>query len=501
MATNGMSMPEVGADARHADPLHHTHAVQTPPWPRGEDATWRVRAGIGVVLVLLAGVYLWVALGVRPPRGFSGDEPHYLAITQGLWLYHTIDQHRVLYHHDFLAYYPRLMSSHSVHRGQRLYPLHYLGFPVFLLPGFALGGARGAQVLTALVAVLVCWRSWRLCRRVARPIAALVTIGVLGLSAPFVLNAGAIYPDLLSALLLLLVFEAVDAVRLSARRALALGLLLAYAPWLHVKLLVVVAIVMLWAVITLWRQMRGRGEREPATLPALLALGLPLLSVIGLMLFNRAFYGSFSPTAPYQGPTLLTGNPLGGLMGQLLAQGQGALGTAPFALLALPGAVALWRRDRALALKIGVVTLPFWLITLSYRDWWGGDAPPLRYLLPFLPLWAAGIAALLSALRGLAARLAVASLAMVTLVLSLVIPLAPRLGWPLPGGQGALLLALGDQLRLPLTRWLPAFEPTYSGPGVWHHATLIPLWVAALLALWLVVAWRERSAAARVTKR
>lgn len=215
------------------------------------------------LFLLLAGVYLWVGLGVRPPRGFSGDEPHYLAITQGLWLYHTIDQHRVLYHHDFFAYYPRLMSSHSVHRGERLYPLHYLGFPAFLLPGFAIGGARGAQMMTALVAVLVCWRAWRLCRRVAGPIAALVTVGVLGLSAPFVLNAGAIYPDLLSALLLLLVFEAVDVPRLSARRALALGLLLAYAPWLHVKLLVIAAIAMAWATITLWRQRQDRGR--PAT--------------------------------------------------------------------------------------------------------------------------------------------------------------------------------------------------------------------------------------------
>lgn len=472
---------------------------------------------------MLAAIYLWFGLAVRPARGFSGDEPHYLAITQGLWLYHTIDQHRVLYHHDFFAYYPRLMSSHSVHRGQRLYPLHYLGLPLVLLPGFALGGARGAQIVTALIAVLVCWRAWRLCARVAGPVAALVTIGVLGLSAPFVLNAGAIYPDLLSGLLLLLLFEAVDATRLSMHRALALGLLLAFAPWLHAKLLVIVAIVMAWAAVVLWRQARehdrpafmidrpdprvtqpagpwqrrgpegpGGGALSSVALPGLLALGLPLVSFAGLMLFNQTFYGSPSPAAPYQGPTLFTGNPLGGLMGQLLAQAQGALGTAPFALLSVPGALALWRRDRPVVLKIGLLTLPFWLVTLTYRDWWGGDAPPLRYLLPMLPLWAAGIAVLLSSLRGIAARLMIGFLAMATLLLSAVIPGAPRLGWPLPGGVGALPLALGGFLHLPLTRWLPAFEPTRDGPGLWRNAWLLAPWAAVVLILWLALAWRAR---------
>ena len=71
-------------------------------------------------LVPIAVAYLWFALAVRGAHGFSGDEPHYLAFTQGLWLYHTVDQHRVLYHHEFFAYYPQLMSSHAVHRGGHL---------------------------------------------------------------------------------------------------------------------------------------------------------------------------------------------------------------------------------------------------------------------------------------------------------------------------------------------------------------------------------------------
>jgi hypothetical protein len=111
-----------------------------------------------------------------------------------------------------------------------------------------------------------------------------------------------------------------------------------------------------------------------------------------------------------------------------------------------------------------------------------------------LPLWTAGIAALLSGLRTIATRVAVGVLAALTLALSAVIPGAARLGWPLPGGVGALPLALGDRLRLPLTRWLPAFEPTRDGPGLWHNALLIPLWVAVLLLIWWVLARWEHVA-------
>jgi hypothetical protein len=379
--------------------------------------------------------------------------------------------------------------------------------------------------------------------RVAGPIAAALAVGMLGLSAPFVLNAGAIYPDLLSGLLLVLGYEALDAPRLTPRRALALGLVLAVCPWVHVKLLAVVAVYMAWAASLLGRAAqdrfpspstplsltgrrgarhrfsplprigrgagsegvsRAQGEGVSASLrvrAALLALGLPLISVAGLMCYTLLLYGSPSPAAPYEGPTLFTGNPVAGIVGQLFAQGQGALGTAPFALLAVPGAVALWRRDRTAALTIGLATVPFWLVTLTYRMWWGGDAPPLRFLLPLLPLWATGIAALLAGLRTAAAWLTVSVFAAATLALTVAIPAAARLGWPLPAGRGGLLLALGEHVGLPLGAWLPAFEPTGTGPGLWHHAPLIVLWAAVLLVAWTLLAHGERRARMIPSKR
>jgi len=442
----------------------------------------------------------------------------------------------VLYQHDFFAYFPHLMSSHSLHRGPHLYPLHYLGLPLALLPGFALAGAPGAEVTALLIALLVCWRALHVCARVAGPVAASISVLGMGLAAPFVSNAPTLYPDLLAALLLVLGYEVVDAPTLTARRALALGLLLAAMPWVHAKLLVAVAALALWALYSLWRsrvtltpqpplpqageggqsvrsplprtgrRVRGEDPLSPLLLAgegkgvrAALVLGLPLLSVGGLLLFNGWLYGSPTLTAQFslRGQALLSGNPLSGLAGQLFAQGQGMLGTAPFLLLVIPGAVALWRRDRDAALKVGLVTLPYWLVTLTYHDWWGGDCPPLRYLLPLLPLWSIGTAALLAGLRTLAARVAVAALAGVTLALTLTIPAAPRWGWPLPGGQSATLVALGNMLHLPLTHWLPTFVIVPVDNGLWRTPWLIAPWALGLLALWLLLTGNERLATRR----
>ncbi len=272
---------------------------------------------------------------------------------------------------------------------------------------------------------------------------------------------------------------------------------------------------MAWAAVMLWQQRRSVAPGPDTTTPgraaaetgpdaataahplraAFYALGLPIISVATLMLFFWVYYGSPSPAAPYSGPTLFTGNPLDGLIGQTFAQAQGALGAAPFLLLVLPGMVVLWRTQRATAAKILLLTAPFWLVTLTYRDWWGGDAAPLRYLLPMLPLWSVAIAALLARMRSAPGRLAVAVLAACTLVQTAMIPLAPRLGWPIEGGLNGLLLALGDRMHIPLTDYLPAFEPTRDGAGDWHGVALIGAWAAALLLLWLALAVVERRAA------
>src|SRR5436305_889723 len=50
----------------------------------------------------------------------------------------------------------------------------------------------------------------------------------------------------------------------TARRALALGLVLAVCPWVHVKLLAVMAVYVAWAASMLWRGAQDRFPSPPS---------------------------------------------------------------------------------------------------------------------------------------------------------------------------------------------------------------------------------------------
>ncbi|MFL6250998.1 MAG: hypothetical protein ACJ75C_15750 [Actinomycetes bacterium] len=75
--------------------------------------------------------------------------------------------------------------------------------------------------------------------------------------------------------------------------------------------------------------------------------------------------------------------PIGtGLYGLVLSPGKGLFAYNPFLLLAIPGAVALWRRDRAAtALLVGLIVARI-LLYARWSDWPGGIAWGPRFLMP-----------------------------------------------------------------------------------------------------------------------
>jgi len=473
------------------------------------------------VMLPLAVAFLLSAFRLRAPLALSGDEPHYLAVAQSLWLYGTLDQHLVLYHHDYYAYFSQHMSSHALHLDGHLYPLHYIGLPLVVLPAFALAGADGVLAAMAAIALGVCWLTLRLAARVAgRTAAALAVLG-MGLSAPFVLNAATIYPDMLGALFLLIVVESTSHGVLTAQRVFWCGVVLAMTPWVHVKLIVPMTFLIVWTLYRLWQE-TARHQRAAAALPrrygrragvdtlpsyaqraprngsetnlaprgAAYIVGLPVFSVLALLAFNGVVYGTPTLTAQFslRGETLFSGNPLVGALGQIFAQGQGMLGNAPFLLLGFPGLIALWRRDRVLAVLVVAVTYPFWAITLTYHDWWGGDSPPLRYLLEMIPFWTIGAAVLLDDLRTSRARGIAVALGVVSLVLTLSLPWATRSGWPLPTGSSGPLVVLSTLLHLPLNALLPLYVIGAGDNGTWTRPLLLVPWAAIVGLLWATTA-------------
>src|SRR5689334_21907655 len=87
---------------------------------------------------------------VRPP---TGDEPHYLVITQSLLLDHDLKVANNYARDDYAAYYGGLLSPQPSPPGVdgEQYSHHAPGLPVLVAPAFPLGGYRAVVVWIALL--------------------------------------------------------------------------------------------------------------------------------------------------------------------------------------------------------------------------------------------------------------------------------------------------------------------------------------------------------------
>jgi hypothetical protein len=180
------------------------------------------------------------------------------------------------------------------------------------------------------------------------------------------------------------------------------------------------------------------------------------------------------------------------VVGGLLFDPAGGLAfTAPLLLLALAGAAALWRRggagERAVLLG-GVATV---LALLHSLEWYGGGAPPARYLVSLLPAFALAGAMVL---RGTARWRPLAAVALPpTLLAWLVLLSRPHLSIN-PGDGGSWLAdALSRRFAAGARHLFPSF--LVPSPATWIVPAVLVLLVVVAVAL------SRRTVAARLLAR
>jgi 4-amino-4-deoxy-L-arabinose transferase-like glycosyltransferase len=137
-------------------------------------------------------------------------------------------------------------------------------------------------------------------------------------------------------------------------------------------LLVGAALLLLPAFVP-WRRLLS--ERR-----AWLGLVLPIVPVLAWTAWYSLRRDGTLVPAVYGGSFT---TPIGtGLYGLVLSPGKGLFAYNPFLLLAIPGAIALWRRDRAAtALLVGLMVTRV-LLYARWSDWPGGIAWGPRFLMP-----------------------------------------------------------------------------------------------------------------------
>jgi hypothetical protein len=366
--------------------------------------------------------------------------------------------------HAYAEFYPYVLERHGRLRLGRLNEPHGAGFPLLIAPAFALGGARGVEVLMALIAALAVALGHRIALRVApEPWASGAALAV-GLSPPLLAYGTAVYPELPAGAAL--AGAALLALRLdgrpSRREAFLCFVLLGSLPWLGTKFLPAGVLVGFVAARSLWRARRKT-----------LAVGAMEIAAFSVALWAAINEGLYGGLTPYSADVEGSGASLPGrtyrLVALFLDRDYGLLRWAPVFALAFAGAWLLWRsrRDRVAravpgvrgiqltaGLCAAVVGVQLLVATFLAPTMFGFWFPP-RHLLAALPL---AIPLCAWGLRGLP-RLGTA-LGALTLAASVWLYLDVRLG------NGGLVADRPDAPFGPLTHVFPVFAKGSVWPFV-----------------------------------
>ena len=401
-------------------------------------------AAVGVFAVSLAIFSLarmrLVSFGAEGPgqaRFLTGDEPSYLLLAHSVAFDRDFNlfNNRTEEHGRFFGV-PRC-EGHGARKDwerREIYSIHTPGLPILIAPVYALAVRLGVSPRAAvllfmnLLAALLAVNTWLLCvdlvggrASLERPgcvplVPPLLAVAAVVFTPPVIFYANLIYPELPAALLVLYAFrKALPTWSGGAGEAESRGLppsppprftgsliisslCVAFLPWLSFRFLLPA---LLLAAMHARRAWTDENPRRRAA--ALVVAAVPLLASLALFLsYQHRAFGSLNPAAGYLYQNygergLSSRGLLDGVFGILLDRGHGLLSWSPVYLLSPTGLVILFRTRRALGIYIGLLLLAIYLPGAQFVFWWGGFAPPPRYMVAPAPFLGAAICAALAA--------------------------------------------------------------------------------------------------------
>ncbi len=329
-------------------------------------ARWLLTAGM--LLYLLMG--LWTTL-VYPP---TGDEPHYLMISQSLWQDHDLDLTNQMVRASFRQFYPveHLDFHHTPTPSGQLISKHFPLLSLLMSPLVALAGRFGAVMLimasASLLAVLL--RALAMLWTNDYHTADLVWLLVL-VTVPL-----GIYFDLIFTELPAMAVFLTGLLAFYKGRGRWSWLLLAAAcllPWFYPKYIPLSLVLGILLVVSL--------RKHPWQLVIMMAPAV--LTAAAYTIFYRHFYGLTVSQNPYGAfHPLLSWRGLGNALGLLVDRDFGLVPSAPMLVLAVAGLRQLKSlKASAFWIILAVGAAEFLLYSL-FDDFTGSAAICSRNFLP-----------------------------------------------------------------------------------------------------------------------
>jgi hypothetical protein len=225
--------------------------------------------------------------------GPTGDEPHYLVAALGVGRYHTLEvgsAYKFAVAHSSFIHWPSPPVEQAVHAHGGTFAYHEPGLPILLAPGVALAGLHGAYAtLIGLAALLTVW----LCHLAGRvsEVRSPWRFAVAGifLSPAYLLASSAVYPDLVSGLLIAIVVLTIADIETSRRatwpQLVSCGIVIGYLPWLHIQNALFAALLVVGLFLVNWW---NRSKLAPLLVALVVAAGIwALMGIYDWYVFGR----------------------------------------------------------------------------------------------------------------------------------------------------------------------------------------------------------------------
>lgn len=337
---------------------------------KAKDVKWSANRAAVIAALMYA---LLIPAMLRTP--IDGDEPYYLLATESLIHDHDLDlanQYRNLAHSQTgrTDLGPQLGDPAGPH-GER--PSRHEPFlPLLMIPGYLLGGLRGAIATIALFGVLLVRSTVRMMEDEGIDDATIRAVFPFFAFAPPVLFYTArIWPEVPGAWFFVEGLRGVRQRRPKRWMPAILGLVL-------LKLRFLLAGAPLAALAF-------RRKRVLWIVLVLVAIPAAIVFSISGSVTNVHHWRELLPYAPK--------NYLIGLCGLLVDGAAGIAFQAPFYLLGI-AALLRWRRMPE-GFRLGMIAAALYILYLLPRsEWHGGWSPPLRYIVFIMPVLALGAAAM-----------------------------------------------------------------------------------------------------------
>jgi hypothetical protein len=189
-----------------------------------------------MLLVLLSGVPMlalaWLRYRLHAP---SGDEPHYLIISQAIEKYGSLEVQRIYDNRDYSVFYPLWIEPHTSPGPSGLpLPLHSIGGPVLWLIPFLLWGRAGAVAFMVVVSLLIVANVYWLCRELEVGRWTAFAVGfAFGAGTPVLTYSSMTFVEPIGALVCVYVLRVLHQGPLRTRHLMLVSTSLDALPWVH----------------------------------------------------------------------------------------------------------------------------------------------------------------------------------------------------------------------------------------------------------------------------